>query len=59
MAKRESATAIVCARAQTIAVALSRFATLFPYPMGGAPNARGARAAGAAILREVSERIAD
>lgn len=48
-----------CARAQAIAVALSRFATLFPYPMGGAPNARGARAAGAAILREVSERIAD
>ena len=47
------------AEAQAIAVALSRFATLFPYPMGGAPNARGARAAGAAILREVSERIAD
>lgn len=39
--------------AQALAVALSRFATLFPYPMGGAPNARGARTAGAAILRDV------
>ena len=47
------------AEAQAIAVALSRFATLFPYPMGGAPNARGARTAGVAILREVLERIAD
>ena len=41
------------ADAQALAVALSRFATLFPYPMGGAPNARGARTAGAAILRDV------
>ena len=41
------------ADAQALAVALSRFATLFPYPMGGAPNARGARAAGATILRDV------
>ena len=47
-----------CARAQALAVALSRFATLFPYPMGGAPNARGVRAAGAAILRDVLARIA-
>lgn len=45
------------ARAQAIAVALSRFATLFPYPMGGAVNARGARAAGAAILRDALTRI--
>lgn len=36
--------------AQSLALILSRFATLFPYPMGGAPNARGAREAGAAIL---------
>ena len=47
-----------CARAQALAVALSRFATLFPYPMGGAPNARGVRVAGAAILRDVLARIA-
>ena len=38
--------------AQRLALTLSRFATLFPYPMGGAPNARGARSAGAAILRQ-------
>ena len=38
--------------AQRLALTLSRFATLFPYPMGGAPNARGVRSAGAAILRQ-------
>ena len=40
------------ARAQAVAISLSRFATLFPYPMGGAPNSRGVRSAGAAILRD-------
>ncbi len=38
--------------AQAAALSLSRFATLFPYPMGGAPNNPGLRRAAAAILRE-------
>ena len=45
------------ARAQALAISLSRFATLFPYPMGGAPNSRGVRSAGAAILRDALARI--
>ena len=45
------------ARAQAVAISLSRFATLFPYPMGGAPNSRGVRSAGAAILRDALAQI--
>ena len=45
------------ARAQDLAISLSRFATLFPYPMGGAPNSRGVRSAGAAILRDALAQI--
>ena len=45
------------ARAQALAISLSRFATLFPYPMGGAPNSRGVRSAGAAILRDALAQI--
>ncbi len=44
-------------RAQAVAISLSRFATLFPYPMGGAPNSRGVRSAGAAILRDALAQI--
>ncbi len=43
---------VEAALAQALAISLSRFATLFPYPMGGAPNSRGVRSAGAAILRD-------
>ncbi len=45
------------ARAQALAISLSRFATLFPYPMGGAPNSRGVRSAGAAIMRDALAQI--
>ena len=45
------------AQAQALAISLSRFATLFPYPMGGAPNSRGVRSAGAAILRDALAQI--
>ena len=38
--------------AQTVALTLSRYATLFPYPMGGVPNNPGMRRAATAILRE-------
>ena len=41
-------------RAGELSVALSRFATMFPWPMGGAPNAAGMRRAGAAVLREAA-----
>ncbi len=37
---------------QELAVTLSRYATLFPYPMGGQPNHPGVRAAAARILGE-------
>lgn len=36
--------------AQQMAVTLSRYATLFPYPMGGQPNVPGVRSAAAYIL---------
>ena len=38
--------------AQAVALTLSRYATLFPYPMGGVPNNPGMRRAATAILRE-------
>ncbi len=37
---------------QALAVTLSRYATLFPYPMGGQPNHPGVRAAAARVLGE-------
>jgi hypothetical protein len=38
--------------AQQVAVSLSRYATLFPYPMGGQPNHPGVRSAAARILED-------
>ena len=38
-----------------LALALSGFATVFPYPAGGNPAASGVRAAGAATLRRAAE----
>ncbi len=43
--------------AQAAALTLSRFATLFPYPMGGAPNTPGLRRAAATILRETIDAL--
>ena len=43
--------------AQQLAVTLSRYATLFPYPMGGQPNSPGVRTAAVHILREAAERV--
>ena len=40
--------------AQQIAVTLSRYATLFPYPMGGQPNVPGVRSAAGRILQEAA-----
>ena len=37
---------------QQVALSMSRYATLFPYPMGGQPNHRGVRVAAARALRE-------
>ena len=45
-------------RAGELSVALSRFATMFPWPMGGAPNSAGVRAAAAAVLREAAATLA-
>lgn len=45
-------------RASELSVALSRFATMFPWPMGGAPNSAGVRAAAAAVLREAAATLA-
>ena len=39
---------------QAIAVTLSRYATLFPYPMGGQPNNPGVRSAAVHILTEAA-----
>ena len=43
--------------AQQMAVALSRYATLFPYPMGGQPNNPGVRSAAVHILREAADAL--
>lgn len=40
--------------AQQMAVTLSRYATLFPYPMGGQPNNPGVRSAAVHILHEAA-----
>jgi len=42
------------AMAQRLAVTLSRYATLFPYPMGGQPNNPGVRGAAVHILHEAA-----
>ncbi len=41
--------------AQQLAVTLSRYATLFPYPMGGQPNNPGVRSAAVHILHEAAQ----
>lgn len=46
-------------RAGELSVALSRFATMFPWPMGGAPNSAGVRAAATAVLREAAATLAE
>ena len=43
--------------AQKLAVTLSQYATLFPYPMGGQPNNPGVRSAAAGILVRSAESI--
>ena len=43
--------------AQHMAVTLSRYATLFPYPMGGQPNNPGVRSAAVHTLREASDAL--
>ena len=45
--------------AQHLAVTLSRYATLFPYPMGGQPNNPGVRDTAARFLREARDALAD
>ena len=45
------------AAARDLALMLSRYATLFPYPMGGQPQSRGIRTAAAGILRRAAERL--
>ena len=45
--------------AQQLAVTLSRYATLFPYPMGGQPNHPGVRTAAAHILAEAASIMTD
>lgn len=42
-----------------IAVALSRYATLFPYPMGGQPNNPGVRNAAARILANATSALGE
>ncbi len=44
--------------AQLMAVALSRYSTLFPYPMGGQPNNPGVRSAAVHILHEAADVLA-
>lgn len=44
--------------AQGIAVTLSRYSTLFPYPMGGQPNSPGVRSAAVHILHEAATILA-
>ena len=43
--------------AQQVAVTLSRYATLFPYPMGGQPNSPGVRSAAVHILHEAADAL--
>lgn len=43
--------------AQQLALTLSRYATLFPYPMGGQPNHPGVRSAAVHILREAADAL--
>ena len=43
--------------AQQVAVTLSRYATLFPYPMGGQPNSSGVRSAAVHILHEAADAL--
>ena len=43
--------------AQHMAVTLSRYATLFPYPMGGQPNNPGVRSAAVHILHDASDAL--
>ena len=45
--------------AQQAALALSRCATLFPYPMGGQPNQPGVRTAAVSILRDAADILTD
>lgn len=40
-----------------MAITLSRYATLFPYPMGGQPNSPGVRSAAALILEEACKAV--
>lgn len=44
--------------AQQLALTLSRYATLFPYPMGGQPNNPGIRSAAVHILHEAADILA-
>lgn len=44
--------------AQRMAVVLSRYSTLFPYPMGGQPNNPGVRSAAVHILHEAADVLA-
>ena len=44
--------------ARQMAVTLSRYATLFPYPMGGQPNNPGVRTAATRILEEAASQLA-
>jgi len=44
--------------AQQMAVVLSRYSTLFPYPMGGQPNNPGVRSAAVHILHEAADVLA-
>ena len=51
---RECPHAEYTSRTQQVAVTLSRYATLFPYPMGGQPNHPGVRSAAVHILHEAA-----
>ena len=55
---RGAGDAAAAERAGVLSVVLSRFATMFPWPMGGAPNAAGMRAAAASVLREAAATLA-
>ncbi len=52
--RRGADSAEAAGRAGELSVALSRFATMFPWPMGGSPNSAGVRAAAVAVLREAA-----
>ena len=55
---RGSGDAAAARQAGELSIVLSRFATMFPWPMGGAPNASGMRAAAASVLREAAATLA-